>query len=158
MGIDLQNTTALNGGERIRIAGLSGPRLELSEGNNVTQPISEPGVHPAISLFVPETLTISLPESLRLHVPAAGGMTGGVVDGDTFLLDDDVTDLIPGLTFEFDNNGDVGVDANGIQHVAVFFTNTDSADRIALSILDAIAARPQLALSPTKFGGIGNID
>ncbi|MBI2477867.1 MAG: hypothetical protein HYV60_04245, partial [Planctomycetia bacterium] len=158
LGVDLRNTAALNNGTRVRITGLPGPRLELSEGNNVTQPVSEPGVNPTVSMFVPETLTISIPESLRLHVPAVGGMTGGVVDGDTFLLDDDVTDLIPGLVFEFDGNGSVGVDANGISHVPIFFTNTDNADTVALSILDAIATRPQLALAPTKFGGAGNID
>ncbi|MCA9144379.1 MAG: tandem-95 repeat protein [Planctomycetales bacterium] len=158
LGIDLNNSVALAGGSRIRLAGTTGTRIELSLGNNVTQPISEPGVTPTVSIQVPQTLTLQVPESLKLHVPAAGGQTGGIVDGETFVLDDDATDNVIGLVFEFDNNNSVRSDANGIQNIPVFFTATDSADRIALSILDAIASRPQLALSPTKFGGDGNID
>ncbi len=158
LGIDLGNTVSLSNGARVRIAGRVGPRMEVSEGNNVTQSISEPGVHPSVSMFVPETLTIAIPDALRMHVPTVGGTVGGVVDGDTFLLDDNSTDLIPGLVFEFDTDGSVGVGSNGIQHVPIFVASTDTADRVAQSILEAIATRPQLALFPTKFGGDGNID
>ncbi|MFV1964650.1 MAG: GEVED domain-containing protein, partial [Pirellulaceae bacterium] len=160
LGISIVDTTVMPGGDRVRVGGIPTARVETSpEHSNVRlRRFSEPGVDPALSLMVPETLSIHLPEALRIHVPVVGGRVGGVVDGDTFSLDDDTNDTNPPLIFEFDSDGSVGVDPNGTPHLPVFFGSTDNADDIALSIREAISNTTLLGVVATKKGGIGNID
>ena len=140
LGIDLTESQILSGGTSIRIAGIPGVQVFTQPGqSNVTvQRSSEPGVDPTLSIQVPETLSMFLPEALRIHVSPVGAQVGGIVDGDTFAVDDDANDALPPVIFEFDNNGVVGTDPNGTQHAPVFFVSGDDADTVALSILEAI--------------------
>ena len=58
--------------------------LQLSEGNNVTQPLPEPGVDPAVSLTVPEDPPLSFTDLIRGEVNAPHPDDQVILKGDGF--------------------------------------------------------------------------
>ncbi|MEZ6113728.1 MAG: pre-peptidase C-terminal domain-containing protein [Pirellulaceae bacterium] len=135
----------------VRIGGNPSAIISTSEGNNVSQPLPEPGVSPAVSLTVPDTLRMQLPEAFTIHVPVAGGGVGGIQDGEIF--------RVGFAQFEFDNNGVVVTDSAGSPvNDVIPFTTASTAEDIAQAIRDAIAGVTGLGLDPTRLGGVANID
>ncbi|MDP6722821.1 MAG: hypothetical protein QGF59_29430, partial [Pirellulaceae bacterium] len=158
LGIDRANTRVLANGDRVFVAGTPRAEIRISDGNNVSLVLPEPGTTPPIAIETPETLSLHLSERLTLHAPLAGGATGGIVDGETFSIS------LAGFgteVFEFENNG-MFQDADGDgapDNNLIFFTVLDSADDIAMAVRDQIdLASATLKLFPTKLGGAGNVD
>ncbi len=90
---------------------------------------------------------LQLPTSLRLLLPVAGGGAGGVADGDQFTIS--IPNQAGGTVrqvFEMDRN-DNSLPGNSV----IKFLPTDNQVQLADKILAAIAATPQLGLSPRKL-------
>jgi VCBS repeat-containing protein len=79
---------------------------------------------------------------LAVDIPLEPG--GGIIDGDTFTIDDGVT---PPKTFEFNSN-----DAFDPTNVEIRFSAASTVDSIANDIVNAIA-NSGLALAPANVGG-----
>src|SRR5690606_18883497 len=89
-------------------------------------------------------ISLHLPETLQLTVPANGG--ADIVDGRTFTITKDAVSV----TFEFDRVGSFNPANRRIQYSA-----TDTADQLAAKILAAFQA-PEVAalgLAPSYLGG-----
>ncbi len=108
------------------------------------------------ALVAPASLTTpgaaaaaQLPQVLTLIVPVQGGKTGGIDDGERFVL----TDSVGSVVFEFESNGSVGA---GVR--AVEFTAASTPEQIAEAIVQAIEdfqadpAGRDLGLTPVHLG------
>ncbi len=120
--------------------------MTLSPGSAVTLEAAQPGTAPAVTLQLPSTLAMQLPDPLTIHVPP-----GGIVNGEVFTLSDGVSTV----TFEFENI----FFGNGVAagNRPVPFAPTDTAEAIGRSLVTEIAASG-LFVEPTMLGGTGNID
>jgi len=133
-------------GNRVQVGGGRGAQLKLSPGSAVTLEDAQPGTSPAVTLQLPQTLAMQLPDPLTIHVPPAG-----IVDGEAFTLSDGRNSV----TFEFENI----FFANGVAagNRAVLFAPTDTAEDIGRALVNEIASSG-LFVEPTMLGGTGNID
>ncbi|HPM79830.1 MAG TPA: GEVED domain-containing protein, partial [Candidatus Anammoximicrobium sp.] len=147
-------TRRLSGG---RVAVFGGPGVTLSSQayTFLTEPDGQPGVSPAVTLQLPETLSMQLPDPLMIYVP-----DGGIVDGEVFILGDGSLTR----TFEFEDvafaNGvgfDQAIGMLNVPNIAIAFSNADGPEAIGRAILQAIN-QSSLFVSPTLLGGTGNID
>jgi hypothetical protein len=107
---------------------------------------SQPGVSPSMTIELPATLSMQLPDPLMIHIPSVG-----IVDGETFIIGDGFSTV----TFEFENLSL----ADGVDplHQPVNITSTSTTADIGRAIVDAIDASG-LAFKATMLGGVGNID
>ncbi|HSO18838.1 MAG TPA: hypothetical protein VLT88_05245, partial [Desulfosarcina sp.] len=134
-------------GNRVQLGGTIGTTLTISPGSVVTQAPGQPGVSPSMTIGLPQTLGMQLPDPLTMHIPA-----NSITDGETFVIDDGI---IPPVTFEFEDTsfGDL-VDPGSVM---VRFIPASSEEEIGREMVDAINSSG-LALQATMLGGVGNID
>ena len=107
---------------------------------------SQPGVSPSMTLELPATLSMQLPDPLTIHIPSVG-----IADGETFTINDGFSTI----TFEFENLSL----ADGVDPLnqPVNITSTSTTADIGRAIVDAIDVSG-LAFKATMIGGVGNID
>ncbi|MCH5376094.1 MAG: hypothetical protein JJ992_19155, partial [Planctomycetes bacterium] len=107
-------------GNRVQLGGAVGSTLVISPGSVVTRDQGTPGVSPSLTVTLPQTLGMQLPDPLTIHIPAAS-----ITDGETFVIDDGI---IPPVVFEFEDItfGDLVEPGN----VMVRFTPTSSDEEI----------------------------
>ena len=86
--------------------------------------------------------TLTVPETMAIHVPIQGAKTGGVADGETFTVASGATTV----TFEFDSNSNFNATST-----PVAITNNDDADSVADKIVFALNAAG-LGLSARNLG------
>ncbi|MCU0870776.1 MAG: pre-peptidase C-terminal domain-containing protein, partial [Pirellulaceae bacterium] len=129
--IQLANVT------RITISGKSGADLTDGESFELTDPLGGRVTYEFDSGYV-----IEVPQTLAVQIPAAGGGSGGVADGDLVTI----TDATHSVTLEFDNNG-VFSEANE----RVQFSSISSQGEIADALVAALK-RIDVFLSPVNAG------
>ena len=100
---------------------------------------------PAVTLTLPQTLALQLPDPLTIHLP----LTNSIVDGETFTVGDGTQAIV----FEFDVLGD-GV---RLGNTSVAITSNNSQEDVARQILRVLNLSG-LSLQPTMLGGTANID
>jgi len=131
---------------RVQVGGSRGADLTISPGSALVLEAARPGTAPAVTLQLPATLAMQLPNPLTIHVPPSG-----ILDGETFVLSDGQNTV----TFEFENI----FFGNGVApgNRAVPFAPTDTSEAIGRALVAEIA-NSGLFVEPTMLGGTGNID
>jgi hypothetical protein len=108
---------------------------EVNDGESFTV-LDDDGTVERFEFETGYVLTVA--ETFTVQVPKTGGGLGGVADLETFSIN--------GTTFEFDSNGTV---AGG--NIAIVFTPINSADTVALAIVNAID-QAAIGLAPKSIG------
>ncbi|MGN6544443.1 MAG: Ig-like domain-containing protein, partial [Aureliella sp.] len=129
---------SLNNKDRFVISAPSGD--QIADGDSFTVTDSTGGV---VVFEFDSGYRLQVPQGLTLQAPLAGGASGGIADGDRFIISDGVRTV----TFEFDRNGNTLAG-----NVAVPFTLASTQIDIAQAVATAIASS-NLQVTPRILPG-----
>ena len=130
---------SLNNKDRFVISAPSGD--QIADGDSFSVADSSGGV---VVYEFDSGYRLQVPQGLTLQAPLAGGASGGVADGDRFII----TDSARTLTFEFDRNGNTLAG-----NVAVPFTLGSTQAEIAQAVATAISGSGLLVTPRILSGG-----